>query len=350
MGDISRIVVYREPDGTVHEVASPPISNVPTDLLRSDLGIPDYVDLDSPPLGRAAASIWAAVKAPESLHNVPERNKIDGPLFPLLMGGGAVKMLCPIANARPSPLNRSIHDLDFIVPKNQGGKFVLLLSLLSGVAGTRYHHFLTSSDKRFNAIRAGDRYRIRAVDWPPEGQPSVTWVDVLVDKIEMRHNIPIKEEFPRARSNMYTIGPEKLFVSKCQLISDYDKKDMGLVQQNGLESRVLDYPHFKEDKFIMGMEEKDMLDVCSLLHDRGDAMSLEKLKAELKDQKFLLTVRLNLKNLISRMGWMKKKGLSEEQKNTIGQAGERILAGLPTVDKEWSKPWWNTDVDTPLVT
>jgi hypothetical protein len=28
---------------------------------------------------------------------------------------------------------------------------------------------------------------------------------------------------------------------------------------------------------------------------------------------------------------------------------EALLKELPTVDKKWDKPWWNTAVETPII-
>lgn len=347
-----RVLLYREQDGTSYEIETPPVSSVEIGSVAAELDVPVYVDMSYCPMERAILSLWAAARAPTSMRLGLGWKSTDAPLVPLLLGGAAVKMLCPSANSKAGPLNRRINDLDYVTRKNQAGKFVLLLSNLSGLAGSRYYHFLTSSDKRFNAIRAGDRYRIRAVDWSEDGRPTVTSVDVFAEKIEMRHRIEVKREFDVARQNNFTIGPEKLLISKCQLIMDAEKSKAKEIEDSGQGFRVLRYPHYREDRFILGMEEKDMIDVCALLQDRGqaeDGISLPKMRAELRDQRFLLTVRLNLENVLSRTEWMRRKGLSESQISRILEAGSEILRGLPAVDKKWPGPWWNTGVETPAI-
>jgi hypothetical protein len=341
--------VYEGPGGEVYEVELPPRSAVDLEGLRVKLGMPTYLDLTDPLMQRALVTIWASAIAPSAFKGIREGRSLDAPLLPLLMGGAAVKVLSPSANVPGGPMNRRIHDLDFVLPRSQAGKFVLLLSLLDGVAGSRFKHFLTSNDKRFNALRAGERYRVRGLDWVDLKKPAVSVVDVFVEKIDMRHRVPVSNEFARAEANLHTIGFEKLIMSKCQLISDFDSKDV--TPADRLEDRVLRWPHYRQDKLIIGMEEKDMLDVCALLLDGEESgrPDVGRLRRELSDQKFLLTVRLNLENLLSREGWMKAKGLSQGQVSHVKEACARILSALPEIDKKWSKPWWNTDVDTPSV-
>jgi hypothetical protein len=317
--------------------------------LRGSLGLPPYVDFNGSAMQRALVAIWASTTAPSTFLEVPEGRKLDAPIQPLLMGGAAVKVLSPSANQPGGPLNRRIHDLDFVLPRSQAGKFVQALCLLDTVAGSKFKHFLTSTDRRFNALRAGERYRVRGIDWGEAQAPVASVVDIFVEKIEMRHTVSVHDEFPRAGANLHSIGLEKLIMTKCQLITEFHARDVRA--EDGLEARVLRWPHYKEGRLVVGMEEKDMKDVCALLIDGGESgrLDVERLRTGLEDQKFLLTFRLNLENLLSREGWMKEKGLSAGQISHVKETGSRILKALPEVDKKWSKPWWNTDVETPSV-
>ncbi len=349
MDPSDKVRVYQGPAGESFEVDRQLRSTVDLDALRASLGLPPYIDLTRPALRRALVALWASSSAPSTFASFPERKKLDSPISPLLMGGGAVKFLSPSANVGGGPLNRKIHDLDFILPRNQAGKFVQLLCLLGAVAGTQFTHFLTSSDKRFNALRAGERYRVRGLDWS-ETEPTVaSVVDVFVEKIEMRHTLSVHDEFARAKANLYTIGLEKVILTKCQLISDFDAR--AVTPSDGVDVRVLHWPHYRKDKIIVGMEEKDMSDVCALFldSDGGSRLNIEGLRRELNDQKFLLTVRLNLENLLSREDWMKSRGLSGAQISHVMETCSGLLKALPEVRKEWSKPWWNVDVETPVV-
>jgi len=108
---------------------------------------------------------------------------------------------------------------------------------------------------------------------------------------------------------------------------------------------------------VIGMEQKDMMDLCALIHDRvldvksGPRLDPQRVSELLrKDQKFLLTVRLNLQNILDRAEWLRSKGLSEHQITRLNEATKSILDALPNPDKKWDKPWWNTDVETPVIT
>jgi len=79
-------------------------------------------------------------------------------------------------------------------------------------------------------------------------------------------------------------------------------------------------------------------------------LDIGRLRRALDDRKLLLTVRLNLENLVSAENWMKTRGLNGHQISRVHETGRRILSALPVVDQAWSKPWWNTNVETPLVT
>jgi hypothetical protein len=347
------ILLYRDPDGTRYEIESPPTSTVDPSALATELGLPSYVDLSPSQVQRAVVTIWSCINAPSSLDNIKDRKKIGGPLTPLLFGGAAVKLLSASANEAGGPMNRLIRDVDYVIRRGQGSDFVLLLSSLSKIAGSRYHHFLTSGDRRFNAIRAGDRYRVRCVDWTLDSKPVVGWVDILADRIEMRHKVDVRDEFQRAKTNRYTIGVERLLMSKCQMITEADSKEAAMLEQSGQEFRVLKYSHYREGKVLVGMEAKDMTDVCALLHDivsedSGEVTSRLR-SCLLNDPRLTLTLRLNVENIIYRGEWLRKRGFKENQISRIQEAGERLLRSIPPSDKKWSRPWWNRDVDTPLI-
>jgi hypothetical protein len=349
MDPSDKVRVYQGPAGETFEVERQLYSVVDVDGLRDSLEMPSYIDLTGSAMQRALVAIWASATAPATFGAIPEGRKLDSLIQPLLMGGAAVKVLSPSANLPGGPLNRKIHDLDFVLPRSQAGKFVQALCLLEAVAGSKFKHFLTSTDRRFNALRAGERYRVRGIDWGDAQAPVASVVDIFVEKIEMRHTVSVHGEFSRAKANMHSIGFEKLMMTKCQLISDFDARDVR--PTDGLDVRVLRWPHYREGRLIVGMEEKDMKDVCALLLDGGESgrLDVERLRRELNDQKLLLTVRLNLENLLSREDWMKGKGLSAGQISHVKETGSRILRALPEVDKKWSKPWWNTEVETPSV-
>jgi len=46
---------------------------------------------------------------------------------------------------------------------------------------------------------------------------------------------------------------------------------------------------------------------------------------------------------------LKGKGLSEVQLSRIDESLSMIAKMLPSSRKRWDKPWWNKDIDTPVV-
>jgi len=352
---VSRVVVYREFDGTTHEVELPLTSNLDLSKLAEELGLPSYVDMGNRVIEMALAAVWACQNAPRLFRGAEDAKHADRPLTPLLLGGAAVKLLSPSANEQGSPFNRSIKDIDFIVPKGAGSRLTYLLANLSRVLGSRYYFFVTKSDSMFNALRAGTRYRLRALLSIENGAPVLTVSDVFVERVEMRHVIRFPEHiFSSARELRYTVGPELLILTKAQFIAELDRKDLPQLEAMAQGFRLLSYPHYRQDRLLVGMEEKDLLDVCSLIVDGEEGkleISPERFASLIgKDEKLALTVRLNLENVLQRKDWLRAKGVDEDRLAKIERGVSRLLAAMPRVEKKWSKPWWNMDVETPIIT
>ncbi|MEM3798667.1 MAG: hypothetical protein QXH56_01090 [Thermoprotei archaeon] len=353
---MGNIVLYRERDGRVYTIEEPLDSNVDLDMVHRELGLPDYVDFNQRTVRRAAVTIWVSVNSPRLLAGSKVQPKEA--LNPLLIGGGAIKMLCESANKEGNPFNRTIGDIDFVVNKKDSSKFIQVLLNMSNIVGRAYHYFVTEGDRMFNALRAGTRYRVRAVEGVLNSEAVVKTTDIFVEKMELRHTVKLEdEEFKLANANVYTVGPEKLLLTKAQVITEVDKKDLPQLEASGQAFRILNYPYYKENKLVIGMEQKDMMDLCALLHDRvldvksGPRLDPHRVSELLKkDQKFLLTVRLNLQNILDRSDWLRSKGLSENQITRLNEATKSILDSLPNPEKKWDKPWWNTDVETPIIT
>ncbi len=352
-----KCVLYQEVDGTSYEVDLPLTSNVDPHELRENLGLPSYIDLNYFPLKSAMVTLWANANASELHKLYPEafEKKIsDSPIQALFFGGAAVKILCKSANAGGS-LARHIKDTDFIVPKKQGMNFCKLLLRMDKAFGTQFKYFRTKGDLLFNAMRQGQRYRIRTINGvTEEGLPTVTVLDIFCDYIDLRHRIEVKDSFKNFRENLFTIGLENLILSKSQFITDYPRSETQILQEHGQEFRVLPYENYLPDKIVLGMEEKDAKDICSIFLDHQigegkDEISPSKMKKVLeKDKKFALTVTLNLQNLMERtklmQEWLKKSDIT-----TISSRIGELLEYLPKIDKKWDKPWWNTAVETPMI-
>lgn len=305
----------------------------------------------------AIVIIWAAVNAPRLHELYPdafEKRVSKKPIPALLFGGGAVKILCKSANAGGA-LARAIHDTDFIVPKKQGADFYRLLLNIDKAFGTQYKSFLTINDRRFSTWRHGERYRLTTINGITEkGIPTITVMDLFCDRINLRHKVEVKDEFERYKENLYTVGLERLILSKAQFILDVSKEEIGELKKYGKEYRILSYPYYAEDKLILGMEEKDMKDVCAVFldHDVGkgtEEIDSEKMKKVLKrDKKFALTVTLNLRNIVESQDTL-REWIPKNEVSTVVERLETLLKDLPKIDKKWNKPWWNTAVETPVI-
>lgn len=355
-----KILVYKGIDGTEIGVELPLSDYVDTKEMMRDLGIGDYVDLSFFPMKRAIVTLWAARNAdrlheyfPNKLKKRISKRKLNVALF----GGGAVKLHCESANRVPF-LSRAIKDVDMVYAKKHGHLLYQLLLMLGDLFGTKYFHFVTPSDRMFNALRHGDRYRVRAFDgFEDGGRPVVGVMDLLADRIQMRHTVDCSKELESPERHMYTIGLENMILSKAQYILDADRAVLEELRSSGQEFRVLNYPYYNRDKILIGMELKDMKDVFSILldHEVSEAggpeeISLKVLRDKLrKDKKMALTVRLNLENMLSVVDEVFSGEVGSSRAENVKDKLSEILKAIPAVDKRWDKPWWNVAVETPKV-
>ena len=120
------------------------------------------------------------------------------------------------------------------------------------------------------------------------------------------------------------------------------------------EYRILPYPHYADDKVVLGMEDKDAKDVCAIFLDHPIGNGIGKISADKirevlkKDKKLALTATLNLANLAEKQDTL-RKWVKKSEAATITDRIETLLKDLPKVDKKWDKPWWNTAVETPII-
>jgi hypothetical protein len=356
-GSSSKAVLYEEVGGEKYEVDLPLSSSADVKKMMQELELPPYIDLNYFPMKTAIVITWASQRAPE-LHKLYPRaypKQADSkPIPALLFGGAAMKVHCEHSNGSGA-LSRSIKDTDFIVPKKQGGSFCRLLLNLDKAFGSQFKFFRTRADTMFNAMRQGNRYRIRNVNGiTKDGAPSVTVLDILCDSIEMRHEISVKDSFDRSRENLYTIGLENLILSKAQFIADIPKTETATFVKQEQDFRFLSCDWFPQDKAILGMEEKDIKDVTAIFLDHAIGQGKENIdpakmrKILEKDRKMALTVMLNLQNVMRRVHLL-EKWLTQDEVSTIADRIQNLLSALPKIDKKWDKPWWNTSVETPKI-
>lgn len=352
-----KLTLYRFLDGTVIEIDLPLTDYADIPGMMRDLGIDDYVDTTYFPMKRAIVTLWAARNAyrlhelfPGKFDKRFSKDKLNIALF----GGGAIKLHSESAN-KVRFLSRVMKDVDFMFWKKHGYQIYRLLLLLGDLFGTKYYHFIIPSDRMFNAWRHGDRYRIRAFDGFEDDKPIVGVMDLLANKLEMRHTVDCSKELKNPEENKYTIGLENLILSKAQYILDTDKSLLDELKNNNQDFRVLEYPYYNKNKILIGMELKDMKDVFSIILDHEisekggtEEISLKKIRDKLKkDKRLLLTVRLNLENLKRVSDYIFTKEVGSSRVENVKDKISQILKYIPSIDKKWDKPWWNVSVETP---
>jgi hypothetical protein len=116
-----------------------------------------------------------------------------------LLGGVAVFHLAP--SARQSPLARTYHDFDVVVPSRQGGPARKVFRA-SGYA----------EDAHFNALHGAQRMIFVA--------PAGYVVDVLVGTFQMCHRLELGRDLP---GQGLTIRPADLLLTKLQIVQIEDK-------------------------------------------------------------------------------------------------------------------------------
>ena len=344
------------PDQTV-KIDLPLTRNIGAEELKADLLLPEYVDLSYFPVQKAAVILWGCKHAHELHEMYPDiiRKKISSkPIGVLLFGGAGVKMCCPSANARGSSFNRAINDVDCMVSREHCKELKNLLLSLGDVAGTMYFHFVTPYEERYNAIRA-ERLLLRTFTgaFSADGSPHVGLMDILSDRVEMRHTVDVTDDLRDDERATHVISPHNLLLTKLQYILDLPREDtVPKLEKRDETYRILPYEHYDESKVLIGMETKDFLDSACLLldHDFGDKageISLNIMSKKLRDDKFRLTVRLNLQNIVDNVERLRKLGVPESDVRNVKSKAEHMLQELPKTGHHWSKPWWNTDVETP---
>jgi hypothetical protein len=116
-----------------------------------------------------------------------------------LLGGVAVFHLAP--SARQSPLARTYHDFDVVVPSRQGGP-----------ARKVFRASGYTEDAHFNALHGAQRMIFAA--------PGGFVVDVLVGTFQMCHRLELGRDLP---GQGLTIRPADLLLTKLQIVQIEDK-------------------------------------------------------------------------------------------------------------------------------
>ena len=356
---MGRCILFQDYDGAVYELETPLRSSVDYGQIAKDLEVPEYVNRSNFHIERGLVTVWAGLNAHRMGQLFPAtatQKLAKEPIPVLFFGGAAVRMLCPSANRPSSPFFRELNDIDLIAPKSRAQDLYKLLLALGDLCGTRYYYFVARSDRRFNAMRAGKRYRVRTIEKILEDSSVHCGVlDIFTDSVDLRHKVDVRDMFGLAKNNQYTIGVHNVLLTKCQYIFDVPATAREELVRQQLDYRILNYPDYRTDRLLIGIEEKDMRDLCAIFldHEIGEGESdinLGKIRRTLeRDKKFALTFRLNLENILRNEAILRKIGVPDGDAARIFDRIQSLLDATPKIEKKWSNPWWNVDVETPQI-
>jgi hypothetical protein len=215
--------------------------------------------------------------------------------------------------------------------------------------GSMFFHTATSSDKRFNLMRRGDRYRLTTIsDVNEDGtlQPGI--LEIFCDTLSFCHKFLFSEDIKNAGENYFTLGLENLILLKTQFIKRVSKSEIS--KEN--EYRIMS--EFGKREFVIGMEDKDMRDVAGAFFDHeigngNDCIDPDKLGSKLnEDWGLWRTCTLNLGNMRRNLDIVAKK--FDMKKEHVGIIRERLETILDALDNRYkakkpmfaspSKQWW----------
>ena len=257
-----RVVVFDSPaTGERYEIDLPLSARLDPVTLRDDLGLPSYIDAEESHVERALAVLWAARRADVLAVEHPELARIGRPLDICLFGGVGYRFVCPSANDDPV-FRRRPGDLDVITSRSDGHFVVMLFSALGSVLGDRYWHVVTKSDEMFNNLRGGRRFRVHGLEDGDGGQPSLTSLDILVERISFCHTVTVEDAFSASVRSLFTIGSARLLLTKLQFIKAVPDSEAASAHRHRVIGQL-------GDRLLIGPEDKDIADVAALLHDRG---------------------------------------------------------------------------------
>lgn len=330
------------------EVAIPLESRLDMELVRREIGLHDYVDLDTFQMQKIAAMLWAAKNVEKLL---PGSKSIDLAFF----GGGAFKLACSSSNGK-GPFARTIGDVDLVTTRENGRATVQLLCKMHEVCGNTFLHAVTADDKRFNNMREGKRFRLRTIKQiEPDGSPIFGFADVFCEKLTFCHDVPVRDALKESSKNNFTIGLERMIISKAQYIKKIPEEDAAEIDK----SRVLG--KFDDRNLLVGMEPKDMLDVAAVLHDYEVGLdprtvNAEKLAIILRsDWRLHKTVFMNLENLRRNLSAIVGVRVTESELSVMCERLDRILRSIAPEERNsfsqrlsFRKQWWEDVEDQVL--
>jgi hypothetical protein len=311
--------------------------------LRGSLGLPEYVDISEPHVGRAVAVLWAAQNVCELGSGDAVLGDSDRPIRVATFGGVGFRLLSRSANA--PGLARPIGDLDLISTKADAPKLVHLLTRLGDLLGSRFWHAVTKSDEMFNNLRGGQRYRVHALEENTTGEAGIasTSLDIFVDRLSFCHEIPLEAAVAESEHRSYVIGAAELLVTKLQYIRAMNRRDIPPEREYRVIGELGKHA-------LIGAEDKDLWDCACLLADSesGNTIDLEALQSRLQaDWALARTVRLNALNTPALEHVLASHGVDEAFTARakaglarIAEVADQAVLAARVPRLRMSKRWW----------
>ena len=337
--------VFTDPDiGDMIKIQLPVTLKVDLEEAKRELKIPDYVSIDNFAMKKTLAIFWITKNLDKLVSEIEDTSPFPVSLF----GGVAFRFHCPTMNDPRNPLYRIPNDVDYAVLKEDGTRFSSTLQHAGSKLGSGLSHWTFRRDRVFNGFRRGARYRLRCVTGVDEkGAPVMGLTDIICDTLSFCHEVPLRDAIKCSDENFYTIGLERLILSKTQFIKRVPREQLA----EEVKPRFLE--NLGDTDAILGMEPKDMRDVTAafLDHELGkspDQINVETIGKLLEGNWGLRrTVLLNLTNLI-RVLSTDFLGLNKEE---FKLARERIQIVVDTINEKYvakrprfsfSSEWWES--------
>jgi hypothetical protein len=219
----------------------------PPEVARTHLGLPDWVDVSDPIVGRAVIVLWAAREA-------------HPPLSLAVLGGVANRLRCLASNRSDLGLRRSLHDVDLACLHKELPAIRSFLETLHESEGSGLRFFETSGDRIFNSLSEGRRLRLHMVVGQRDSEIALRTVDLLADEFRFCHRFDLRGDVLASASQYGTLSPVLLLLAKLQFIQRVPGED-----RDKVADRVL-APYGRHD-VVIGPEAKDVRDVLALLLD-----------------------------------------------------------------------------------
>jgi hypothetical protein len=213
---------------------------------RSELGLPEWVDLGDPLIARAATLLASARRNAPGLHLA-------------FLGGAAHRLRCAASNGPELGLRRELHDLDLACLHKELGDVRAFLLSLRDTEGSGFQVLETNGDRIFNATGEGRRLRFHFVAGPESGGVRLATLDLLADEFNFCHRFDLRPDLRDGSSPRGTLSPTLLLLAKLQYIQRIPGSDRARVAPD----RILE-PLGRRD-IVIGPEEKDVRDVLALL-------------------------------------------------------------------------------------